>query len=150
MFGVAMSDDDMSFIVKRCRSLAILKLRHPSALSPDELSDLTDRERDALGSRKLSGDGLAKLERLKRLMFLEITGYDLPATRLQFLAELKELRWLALCNMKITDEDLHSLSGLPNLARLDLSGTSVTGSGLRHLRDCPSLNCLTLNRTRVT
>jgi internalin A len=148
--GVAMSDGDLSFIVKRCRNLGILRLRHPSTLSADELADLTDEERDALSSRNLSGDGLAKLERLKRLMFLEITGYDLPATRLQFLAELKQLRWLSLCNMKITDEDLRSLSGLPHLERLDLSGTSVTGSGLRYLHDCPSLNCITLNRTPVT
>jgi internalin A len=147
--GVAMSDDDLKFIVKRCPNLGILRLRDSSTLSADELSDLTDEERDAFSQRKLSGDGLAKLERLKRLMFLEITGYDLPATRLQFVGELKQLRWLSLCNMKITDEDLRLLSGLPNLGRLDLSGTSITGSGLRHLHDCPSLNCITLNRTPV-
>jgi Leucine-rich repeat (LRR) protein len=148
--GVALSDDDMSFLIKRCRNLGILRLRHPSALAPDEIGDLTDDERGALAVRTLSGVGLAKLERLKRLMLLEITGYELPPTRLQFLSELKQLRWLVLCDMKITDEDLRSLSGLPNLSRLDLSGTSVTGSGLRYLTNCPSLNCLTLNRTRVT
>jgi internalin A len=148
--GVPLADGDLSFIVKRCRSLGLLRLRHSSALSEDEFNDLTDDERAALKDRTLSGDGLAKIERLKRLTTLEITGYTLPATRLQFLAELKELRMLAVCDMPVTDDDLRSLANLPNLARLDLSGTAVTGSGLRHLCNCPSLNCVILNRAPIT
>jgi hypothetical protein len=145
--GVPMNDDDMAFLVKRCHYLSILRLRHPSTLSRDELSDLTEDERGLFDTRALSGDGLAKIERLKRLMALEITGYTLPETRLQFLSELKELRWLTLCDMPINDEDLRALAQLPKLARLDLSGTSVTGSGLKYLCDCPALQWVMLNRT---
>ncbi len=148
--GVPISDSDLGFLVKRCTTLAILRLRHPGTLPPDELADLSAEERAVLHERTLSGDGLAQLERLKRLMLLEIRGYDLPPTRLRFLAELKELRCLRLMDMKVTDEDLRALSGLSHLVRLDLSGTVVTGKGLRFLHDCPELNCVTLNGSPVT
>jgi Leucine-rich repeat (LRR) protein len=148
--GIPVSDDDINFLVKRCRGLSLLRLRHSSTLSSDELSDLSDEERAALNARTLSGEGLAKIERLKRLMLLEISGYSLPQTRLQFLADLNELRWLSLCDMPVADEDLQALSHLPKLTRLDLCGTSVTGSGLRYLCDCPALQTIVLNRSPVT
>jgi|GEM_PF-3535763 len=148
--GVPISDGDLGFVVKRCHSLAILTLRHPATVPADELEDLSVDERAALNARTLSGNGLAQIERLKRLMLLEIRGYELPATRLQFLSELKELRSLSLTEMNVTDDDLQALSGLPHLAQLDLSGTAVTGKGLRFLRDCPELNCVTLNGSPVT
>jgi internalin A len=148
--GVPISDGDLKFVVKRCHSLAILRLRHPATLLADELDDLSADERVALNARTLSGDGLAQIERLKRLLFLEIRGYELPPTRLQFLSELKELRSLSLTEMKITDDDLQALSGLPHLTRLDLSRTAVTGKGLGFLHDCPELNCVTLNGSPVT
>jgi internalin A len=148
--GVPLNDDDFSFLVKRCRSLGFLRLRHTSKLANDELADLTDDERAALNSRALTGEGLSKIERLKRLMVLEISGYDLPAGRLEFLSELQELRWLSLCDTPITDEDLRALAHLPKLMRLDLSGTKVTGSGLRYLSECPALQSVMLNRAPLS
>jgi Leucine-rich repeat (LRR) protein len=148
--GVALADEDLTFVVEACPGLQTLVLRHPSSLSTDELSDVTDDEQALFKSRTLSGNSLAGLSQLKHVTALEIAGYSLPATRLQFLAGLQQLETLALCDMKITDEDLQSLPNLPSLELLDLSGTSVTGSGLRHLRDCRSLKRIVLNRTPAT
>jgi internalin A len=148
--GVPLNDDDLGFLVKRCRNVGFLRLRHASKLSSDEFEDLTDDERATLNSRTLSGEGLAKIERLKRLVVLEISGYALPPTRLEFLAELQQLRWLSLCDTPINDEDLRALSHLPNLVKLDLSGTRVTGTGLRYLCDCPALQWVMLNRAPVS
>jgi hypothetical protein len=148
--GVPFSDADMSFLVKSCGEMSILRLRHRSTLSSDEFTDLTDDEHAAYQTRTLSGEGLAKIERLKRLMILEIDGYTLPRARLQFLSELKQLRYLALRNMPVTDEDLQLLGPLPHLELLDLSGTAVTGSGLRHLYGCPALKGVILNRAPIT
>ncbi len=103
----------MGFLVKSCRDVSVLRLRHRSTLSSDEFADLTDDERAAYQTRTLSGEGLAKIESLERLMILEIDGYTLPKTRLQFLSELKQLRYLALCEMPVTDEDLQALGQLP-------------------------------------
>jgi Leucine-rich repeat (LRR) protein len=148
--GVPLSDADMGFLVKSCREVSVLRLRHRSTLSSDEFSDLTDDERAAYQTRTLSGAGLAQIERLKRLVLLEISGYSLPKTRLEFLSEMKQLRYLALCDMAVTDEDLRAVGQLPNLKALDLSGTTVTGSGLRHLCSCPALQCVMLNRAPIT
>ena len=140
----------MGFLVKSCRDVSVLRLRHRSTLSSDEFADLTDDERAAYQTRTLSGEGLAKIESLERLMILEIDGYTLPKMRLQFLSELKQLRYLALCEMPVTDEDLQALGQLPRLEVLDLSGTTVTGSGLGYLRNCPALQCVMLNRAPIT
>jgi Leucine-rich repeat (LRR) protein len=148
--GVPLADEDLDFIVKFCPDLRHLWLCHPSTLSQDEFSDLTNDERAVFQARTLSGARLARIAELKDLTALEIGGYALPPTRLQFLASLKQLRFLDLHDTKISDEDLRSLGNLPHLTVLNLSGTPVTGRGLRYLRDCHSLEYVILDRTRAT
>jgi Leucine-rich repeat (LRR) protein len=148
--GVALADEDLDFIVKSCPELQQLWLCHPSTMSQDEFSDLTDDERAVFATRTLSGACLAKIGELEDLTALEIGGYALPPTRLQFLANLKQLRVLDLHDTKITDEDLRSLCNLQHLTTLNLSGTPVTGRGLRYLRNCHSLEYVILDRTSVT
>ena len=148
--GVPLADEDLDFIVKSCPELHRLWLCHPSTMSQDEFSDLTDDERAAYATRTLSGAGLARIAELEDLTALEIGGYALPPTRLQFLENLKQMWILDLHDTKITDEDLRSLGNLPHLTVLNLSGTPVTGRGLRHLRNCRALERVILDRTSAT
>jgi Leucine-rich repeat (LRR) protein len=148
--GVAMDDSDLNCVIDACHGLRELKLIHPSAIPADEQGDLTDTERCTLNARNVSDNALAKLSELNHLVSLDLGGYSLPTTRLQFLAHMPALESLALCNMTITDDDLRDLRGLNHLKSLKLSKTSVTGTGLRYLRECHSLTSIDLSHCPIT
>lgn len=78
LYGVPLGDEDLDFIVGACPELHHLWLRHPSTMSQDEFSDLTDDERAAFATRTLSGEHLARIAELKDLTLLEIAGYASP------------------------------------------------------------------------
>lgn len=110
-----------------------------------------------LGSTNMSVEGIAELEQIPRLDYLQIDGFrftdqhvatfsklKLPRfltnnagiddAMLTRFAQMQSLEQLSLHNSPITDQGLPELKTLKKLTRLDLTGTKVTAAGVADLQ----------------
>jgi hypothetical protein len=106
-------------------------------------------ERISLG-RATTDAGLAQLDGLPSLRFLDLSNTRVTGEGLRSASRLPALLVLNLQETRIADGDLPRLKAFPLLVTLDLSGTPITDSGLVHLTELPNLSCLILMQTRVT
>ena len=86
----------------------------------------------------------------KQLIWLKLSGEDIPDSLLATIAQLSDLTRLQLDNTPVTDKGLASLQPLVNLQYLNLVGTKVTAQGVIQLKDLPRLQALYLYKTFIT
>ncbi len=128
------------------------------------------------GARRVDDAGLAHLDSLHSLEFLNLRSTRVTDSGLDHVARLHRLQWLSLAHTSVSDAGLASLAKLPALQVLDLRGAHhvsdaglahvaghrklaeldlsdnprITNSGLDSLREMTSLRILSLDRTAVT
>ncbi|MGJ8639816.1 MAG: c-type cytochrome domain-containing protein [Opitutaceae bacterium] len=100
-----------------------------------------DKLEDALDQLETFGD---------RLMWLDLSGLDIPSEFYQTLTQYPNLERLHLDHTKVSDGDLKNLAGLDQLVYLNLYGTKITDSGIEHIRKLPSLKKVFLGATKVS
>ena len=86
----------------------------------------------------------------KQLVWLKLSGENLPDSLLTTIAQLTNLTRLQLDNTTITDKGLASLQSLVNLQYLNLVGTKVTTQGLIQLKNLPRLQAIYLYKTFIS
>jgi internalin A len=110
-----------------------------------------ERNCRSAGGIKITDLGLAKLARLKKLRYLDVSGAQLTPAGLKVLESLPRLERLSLWNCTGLDDSAASaLAAIPSLTNLDLSYTSVGDSTLGKLASLPRLKYLYLTDTKVT
>ena len=110
-----------------------------------------ERNCRSAGGIKITDLGLAKLARLKKLRFLDLSGAQLTPAGLKVLESLPQLERLSLWNCTALDDSAAPLlAAIPNLKNLDLSYTSAGDATLKTLASLPRLNRLYLTDTKVT
>ncbi len=124
------------------------------------------------GTRKVSDDELAVLEKCPNCRVLELLGAPLTRAGLNHLRHTPDLALLSLSDLDIDDQDLAALSHLTKLRHLevlntdvssfrsmrlsrlhhlrllDVSGTNVTTAGLKDIAGIP-LNSLSVSGTKI-
>jgi Leucine-rich repeat (LRR) protein len=110
-----------------------------------------ERNCRSAGGIKITDLGLAKIARLKKLKFLDLSGAQLTPAGLKVLESLPQLERLSLWNCSALDDSAAPLlAAIPNLRNLDLSYTSAGDATLKTLASLPRLNRLYLTDTKVT
>ena len=104
----------------------------------------------SLSGTQVTDAGLAHLQGLTRLRWLDLSGTRVTDVGLAQLHGLTGLQELNLDSTQITDAGLAHLQGLMGLRWLDLSGTQVTDVGMSHLQGLASLRRLSFSSTQVT
>lgn len=94
--------------------------------------------------------GLAPLQHLTKLEWIQADSPRISDKGLVFLGELKNLRMLFLNGARITDSGLVHLAGLAQLRDVRLNHTHISGSGLVHANHWERLKRLELNDTPLT
>ena len=94
--------------------------------------------------------GLAQLETLPKLLYLNLRGTSIGNAGLSSIAKLKTLTYLWLSDTKITGRTLHQLRSLESLNHLFLDGTEVNDDHLAGLGGLPNLEVLFASYTRLT
>jgi len=103
------------------------------------------------GGIKITDLGLAKLARLKKLRFLDVSGAQITPAGLKVLQGLPRLERLNLWNCRsLNDTAAPILAAMPSLTYLDLSDTSVGDATMRSLAALLHLKQLYLTNTQVT
>jgi Leucine-rich repeat (LRR) protein len=95
-------------------------------------------------------DGLAHVQELTKLEWLDMAGTGVTGAGLAHLQGLTNLQWLSLAGTRVTDSGLVHLARLARLQALNLEGTQVTDAGLSHLAGLTRLERLNLKNTQVT
>jgi serine/threonine protein kinase len=104
----------------------------------------------ALYDCKTIRDGdLARLEGLRELDVVDLTGTGLSDDALVHLKGMRRLRWLQLGYTNIGDKGLEHIQGLEQLEMLNLAHSRVTDRGLAWLRGLKQLNYLSLDEDRI-
>jgi hypothetical protein len=103
-----------------------------------------------LSGKDVTDDGLANLESVSKLVWLNLRGTNISDAGLAHLANVKTLTRLHLEKTAITDAGLAHLAGLENLEYLNLYGTKVTDAGLESLANLKKLKKLYVWETGVT
>jgi internalin A len=103
------------------------------------------------GGIRITDLGLAKLARLKKLRYLDVSGAQITPAGLKVLEGLPRLERLSLWNCKALDDSAASVfAALPSLTNLDLSDTSAGDATMHGLASLPRLKFLYLTDTKVT
>jgi Leucine-rich repeat (LRR) protein len=99
----------------------------------------------------LNADSLKHIERLTKLVDLNLDGCSIGDEGLIHLARLTNLVKLNVANTDITDIGLKQLKDLTSLKELDLSGNEeITNAGLAHLKGLTKLEILNAEDTKIT
>ena len=99
---------------------------------------------------QMTDAGLAHLQGLSRLAYLDLSETQVSDTGLEHLKALSPLWGLDLSNTQVTDAGLVHLNRLSQLQYLGLSGTRVTDAVIVHLKALPQLRYVGLSRTQIT
>jgi hypothetical protein len=114
------------------------------------LEGLTNLSYLELGAARVRDAGLAHLKGLTKLSYLSLGGTQVNDAGLAHLKGLANLTLLGLQHVPVSDAGLAHLKGLTKLSRLDLDGTRVSDAGLAHLKDLTKLTDLNLANTPVS
>jgi WD40 repeat protein/Leucine-rich repeat (LRR) protein len=119
-----------------------------------DLKPLKDMKLTKLGchNAQVDGAGLAPIQEMSTLRWLEIGGPKMTDAGLEHLKKLTELELLTLYDSSsMTGAGLVHLKGMTRLQHLSLARvTKLTDAALVHLKDLVSLRELHLHQTRVT
>jgi len=115
-----------------------------------DLEGLTSLTFLDLDHARVTDAGLVHLEGLTKLELLGLTATLITDGGLVHLNGLTNLEWLFLRETRIADGGLGNLKGLTNLEWLDVSRTLVTDAGMPHLKGLTKLHFLGLMDTQVT
>ncbi len=115
-----------------------------AALSCLKLTQLT------LARTATTDAGLAHLEQMKTLEWLDVEGDKIGDTGMRHVAALSNLKHLNLARTGVTDAGLGHLSGLTKLEKLSLSHTKFSDAGIPHLSGLRKLTVLSCEGTRVS
>lgn len=126
----------------------------PSAITDADLALLGElttgldqiTEIDAHGSR-ISGSGLAVLEKLPQLKTLNLDGVGIDGTEAAMLAKATALESVSLNGSQITDEQIFALRPLQNLVELRISNARLTPAGYAEIAAHKTLERLTIDST---
>ena len=103
------------------------------------------------GGIRITDLGLAKLARLKKLRYLDVSGAQITPAGLKVLQTLPRLERLSVWNCKALDDSAAPVfAAIPSLTNLDLSDTSAGDATLQTLASLPRLKFLYLTDTKVT
>ena len=94
--------------------------------------------------------GVAQLESLTNLVYLDLDCPTLSGEGLRHLAKLTKLKHLRLNGRGITDDDLGLLATLTNLESLELKNATFVGTGLAQLSCLSKLKWLGLEGPNIT
>jgi len=97
----------------------------------------------------VTDQGLAQLEGLEKLQYLELVGSRITDAGLVNLMPMKELRQLYIGGSAVGDHGLGTLAKLSSLEELSVSGTKVTSTGLLQLVKSKHLRWLDVRNTSV-
>ncbi len=96
-------------------------------------------------------EALAELSKFgDQLIWLDVSGLDLPSSFYADLGQYTNLQRLHLDRTKVSDADLAQLVGLKQLVYLNLYGTQITDAGLVHLKQIQSLEKVFLGGSKVS
>ena len=103
------------------------------------------------GGIKITDLGLAKLAKLKKLRYLDVSGAQITPAGLKVLQGMPRLERLSLWNCKALDDSAAPVfAAIPSLTDLDLSDTAAGDATLETLASLPHLKYLYLTDTKVT
>lgn len=108
------------------------------------------REVFAVAGPTVTDAGLAALESLELLEYLDLSGATITGDGVRHLSRLKNLSSLKLSGTTVSDDGFGHLAVLENLRSIDLDGTQVTDAGLVQIATLKRLEGLSLNGTNVT
>ncbi len=119
-----------------------LDMRHTDPTAED-LSGLSGMKGlgllDLSHNQALSDDGIAAMENLRKLRYLDLTQTNVTGTGLKDRADMVSLEDLNLIGCPVTDETLAAIPRFPKLTTLFLDETEVTDKGLMSLVGWASL-----------
>lgn len=93
---------------------------------------------------------LSRLGILQRLTWLSLPGTSITDAGMADVERLALLDYLNLSSTKITDDGLQHIGDLSRLELLDVSGTAVTDRGIESIRHLKALGDFFANQTRIT
>jgi Leucine-rich repeat (LRR) protein len=103
------------------------------------------------GGIKITDLGLAKLAKLKKLRYLDVSGAQITPAGIEVLRGMPQLERLSLWNCTALDDSAADVfASIPGLANLDLSYTSAGDGTLQKLAALPKLKYLYLTDTKTT
>lgn len=126
---------------------------HRTAFADDDAHDLRSfphLQRFLLADTEIGDGGLAHVDGLQQLIWLDAAGTRVTDAGLQHLHNLSRLQWLSLARTGVTNAGLAQLRGLANLEALNLDGTMVTDEGMSHLAGLTRLRRIYLRNAHVT
>ncbi|RPI81446.1 MAG: hypothetical protein EHM42_10590, partial [Planctomycetaceae bacterium] len=109
------------------------------------IGKMTNLKSLTLRGLKISDAGLAHLDGLNQLTYLEITGAPrVTDSGVDRFSKCSELDWVELGGTSIGDKTIAWIGRLKRLRKLFIRGTAVTDAGLAHLKSLPLLEELYL------
>ena len=94
--------------------------------------------------------GVAHLQPLAGLTYLNLAGTQVSDKGVVHLARLKQLSSWSLAATQVTDRGVKSLGSLQRLRQLILDDTVITDTAIEHLNPFPKLDNVWLSKTRIT
>jgi serine/threonine protein kinase len=116
----------------------------------DDLNALPQLETLIIGAGDISGDGLARLSRLRQLNTLMAAQCEKIKPALKVLSGSPQMQILDLSDCVLDDADYDFLSNLPALRRLMIAKTDTTDSQLAKLSALPKLVRLEDTNSQIT
>ena len=147
IWGVALTDINIGLIA----SLSGLEHLNLAAADQQYVANIGDGVPRIRNRIHITDLGLAKLQALTELRFLNLTRSDVSAAGLREIASLPALEELILSHSKRVDDEAASVfAEMESLTALDLSGTGITDDGLQELSQSRTLRRLVVTDTSVT
>ncbi|MCA9138145.1 MAG: protein kinase [Planctomycetales bacterium] len=117
----------------------------------DALAQLTQLEGLDLESPHASvSRPLERLQSLKMLKAMSLSGIDLSAADLRRLASFTKLEYLFIMDSGISDDAITNIASLPSLDSLSLVGNRVTNQGIMHLEKSSKIKNIFFNEPNTT
>lgn len=139
--------DDDAIAISHWKSLETLYLQR-SKITDAAMSNLGSLTRletlNLSGVQGLTDNGVARLEGLHCLRWLQLDGTATTDEGVAAISKLVSLRTLTLQNTRISDASIKLIARLPMLEVLNLGGCNLTEDGLRQLETCRTLTDLRL------
>ena len=140
--------------LKGMAKLKSLHIQTNTSVEPDELDNvryLKSLCQLVIPCSKIGDNGLAALQELPGLNFLDISRGEISDEGLSHLEKLTKLTYLNLSgNTLISDKGLVKLQKLSQLKFLSLMDTHFQGNGFQYLKNCKQLQTLLLSGSGVS
>jgi hypothetical protein len=116
-----------------------------------KLEGLKQLETLSLSGNPITGEGLSKLRHFPRLKVLDLSRCEIDDQALAHVGALRQLRSLDISDTKVRGEGLEHLSGLTGLVEIEIGFEgSMTEASLQHLRHLPQIEKLHLSDLAIS